>query len=60
MKKYFPDEPVNIHIQSSINIIQENNWVFTTKNGQVKLSLFNGNGERITPIYASQVHTNME
>ena len=24
-------EPVNIHMQSLINIIQENNWVITTK-----------------------------
>ena len=30
---YYPDEPVNIHIQSLINIIQENNWVITTKKG---------------------------
>ena len=31
--KYYPGQPVNIHIQSIINIIQENNWVVTTKNG---------------------------
>ena len=31
MKKYYPGEPVNIHIQSLIIIIQENNWVITTK-----------------------------
>ena len=30
---YYPGEPVNIHIQSLINIIQENNWVITTKKG---------------------------
>ena len=29
----YPDEPVHIHIQSLINIIQENNWVITTKKG---------------------------
>ena len=31
VNRYYPDEPVNIHIQSLINIIQENNWVITTK-----------------------------
>ena len=31
MNKYYPGELVNIHIQSSINIMQENNWVITTK-----------------------------
>ena len=31
MKKYYPVKPVNIHIQSLINMIQENNWVITTK-----------------------------
>ena len=29
----YPGEPVNVHIQSLINIIQENNWVITTKKG---------------------------
>ena len=33
MKEYYLGEPVNIHIQSSINIIQEKNWVVTTKKG---------------------------
>ena len=33
MNKYDPGEPVNIHIQSLINIMQENNWVITTKKG---------------------------
>ena len=28
---YYPVEPVNIHIQSLINITQEKNWVITTK-----------------------------
>ena len=32
-EKYYPGEPVNIHIQSLINIIQENNWLITTKKG---------------------------
>ena len=31
MNKYYPGEPVNINIKSLINIIQENNWVITTK-----------------------------
>ena len=30
---YYTGEPVNIHIQSLKNIIQENNWVITTKKG---------------------------
>ena len=30
---YYPGEPVNIHIQPLINIIQEKNWVITTKKG---------------------------
>ena len=51
IKKEYPVEPVNIHIQSFINSIQENNWVITTKNGKVKLPLSCGNGERLIPIY---------
>ena len=34
MNKYYRGEPVNIHIQSFINIIQVNNWVITTKKGE--------------------------
>ena len=30
---YYSGEPVNIHIQSLINITQEKNWVITTKKG---------------------------
>ena len=30
---YYSDEPVNTHIQSLINIIQEKNWVITRKIG---------------------------
>ena len=33
MNKYFPGETVNILIQSLINIMQEKNWVITTKKG---------------------------
>ena len=51
MKKYYPGEPVNIHVQSLINIIQKNNWVITTKKGQGKFPLFCGNGEQVIPIY---------
>ena len=39
-----PCEPVNIHIQSLINIIQENNLVIAIC----------GNGEQVNPISASQ------
>ena len=33
MNKYYPGEPVNIHIQELINIIQDSNWEITTKKG---------------------------
>ena len=33
MNKYYTGEPVNIHIQSLINIMQENKIVITTKKG---------------------------
>ena len=33
INRYYSGEPVNIHIQSLINIIQKNNWVITTKKG---------------------------
>ena len=33
INKYYPGEPVSIHIQSLIHIIQENNWAITTKKG---------------------------
>ena len=39
---YYPGEPVNIHMQSLINIIQDTNWVITTKKGKGKLPLFRG------------------
>ena len=53
MKKYYPGEPVNIHIQSRINIIQKNNRVITTKKGRVKLPLFCGNVEWVILVYGS-------
>ena len=34
INRYYPGEPVNIHIPSLINIIEENNRVITTKKGQ--------------------------
>ena len=52
MNIYYPGEPVNIHIQSLINTIQENNWVINTKKGKGNFPLFYGNGERKIPIYA--------
>ena len=55
MRKYYPGEPVNIHIQLLLSIIQENNRVITTNNGKGKLPLFCGNGERVIPVYVSGV-----
>ena len=40
INKYYPGEPVNIYIQSLINIVQENNAVITSIKGEVKLPLF--------------------
>ena len=40
--KYYPGEPVNIHIKSLIYIIQQKNWVINTKKGKRKLPLFCG------------------
>ena len=47
----YPDEPVNIHIQSLLNIMQKKNKVITIKKGRGKLPLFCGNGELVIPIY---------
>ena len=52
INRYYPGEPVNIYIQSLINIIQEKNWVIITKKDEDKLPLFCGNGEQVNPIYA--------
>ena len=52
MKKYYPGEPVNIHIKSLINILLDNNWVITAKKGKGKLPIFCGNGKRVIPIYS--------
>ena len=52
IRKIYPGEPVSIHIQKLINIIQENNWVITTKKSKGELPLFWGNGEQVIPIYS--------
>ena len=44
MNKYYPGEPVHLHIQSLIHIIQDNNWVIITKDGKGTLPLLWGNG----------------
>ena len=54
MNKYFPVEPVNIQIQSLINMMQESNWVITTKTSNGKLLLFCGNVERLITTYGVQ------
>ena len=52
MNEYYLGEPVNVHIQSLINIMQENNRLITKKKGKGKLPLFHGNGKRLIPIYS--------
>ena len=44
-------EPVSIHMQPLINIIQDNNRLLTPKKGKGKLPLFYGNVERVFLIY---------
>ena len=56
VNRYYPDEPVNIHIQSLINITQEKNWGITTKKDKVKLLLSCGNGEPVITIYDVLYH----
>ena len=51
IKKDYPSEPVNLHIKSLINIIQEKNWVISIKKGNGKLPIFRGNGERVIIFY---------
>ena len=51
VKKYHPGEPVNIHTESLINIIQEKNRAIKTKKGKGKLPLFFVNGEQVITIY---------
>ena len=62
INRYYPGEPINIHIQSLINITQYNNRVITTKKGKCKLPWFCGNGEQVIPIISiiqayRQMHT---
>ena len=52
MNKYYPVDPVNIHIQSLMNNMQDNNRVVTIKKGKRKLTTFFGNGEGVISIYA--------
>ena len=52
MKKYYPGETVNIHIQSLINIIQDSNWLIATKTNKGKSPWCCGNGEQAVPIYS--------
>ena len=47
-------EPINIHIQSLINMIQENNRVITTKKGKGKQPSFCVNRERVITIYGEK------
>ena len=51
MNKYYQGRLINIHIQSLINNIQDNNWVINTKKGKGKLTLFRGNVEHVIPVY---------
>ena len=50
-QKYYPGEPVHVHIQSLINIIQYNNRVITIKKGKDKLPLLCGKGGQLIPFY---------
>ena len=48
MNKYYTGEPVNIHIQSLINIMQEKKWEISTKTrvrANCHYFLVIGNGE---------------
>ena len=56
MNKYYPVEPVNIHIQSWIIITQEENRVITTKKSKVKLPICCGNVEQVITIYGVSLH----
>ena len=55
INRYYPVEPVNIHIQSLINMIQDKIWSLPPKKGKGKLPLFCGNGERVNPIYGVEI-----
>ena len=52
MNKYYPVEPVNIHLKSLINIILGKKLGnYHKKKGKDKLLIFCGYGERVIPIY---------
>ena len=53
-EKYYPNEPVIMHIKPLITIIQEKIWVIATKKGKGKLPLFCGFGEHAIPIYGAR------
>ena len=40
MYEYYPGEPVNTHLQLLINIMQEINWVITTKRVRINCRHF--------------------
>ena len=52
LKDYYPGEPVNIHTQSSINIIQEKIGKVPPKKGKVRLEIFCCNIKQSITIYA--------
>ena len=47
-------------MKSWINIIQENNWVITTKKGKGKFPLFCGNVEQVIPIYGVNIQSSQQ
>ena len=51
MKKYYPGEPVNIHIQIINKYYIGEKLLIATKKGKDKLPLFRGNGELLISIY---------
>ena len=52
MKKYYPGEPVNIHIESLKILSGRTIGYLPPKEGKGKLPLFCGKGERLMTIYA--------
>ena len=51
MNKYYPGEPVHIHMKPLINIMKNKNFLITAKKGKCKLPLLCGNEEREISIY---------
>ena len=52
VNKNYPGKPVNIYLQSLINMIHNINWIIATKNGKGKFPLSFGNRKRVIPIHA--------